>query len=393
MAASAVLPHDKIQNGGYIIFRNGRVIEQYHADKLFIPASTIKLLTAFTALKTLGDDFKFITSFYLDKNQILYVEGSGDPTLTTESLIEIAQELKRKGVTHVSGYVLDGSTFQLEHQLPDGSENSINPYDVANSGLAVNFNSISITKHKDGTISSPEELTPLTPLGREIAQQLPPGKHRVNINAFKLGQTLPQPLRYTGELLHAVLLQEGISSQPTMRQGTATKQAKLIYQHTSAQSVREIVKSCLYVSNNFMANQLALTAGAVQYGYPATWEKSRRLLQHYATHKIGISPKELQVMEGSGLSRGTSITASAMLNILKVFEQYRELLPERQGFLLKSGTMRNVYCYAGYLDSVEGTVLFAVLLNQQENIRQIMLTNLKQNFLPHISQNTGPTHR
>lgn len=93
---SAILPHDKIQNGGYILFRNGNILEKYQADRLFIPASTIKLLTAFSALKTLGDNFRFITSFYLDSNHTLYIEGSGDPTLTTESLIEIAKELKKE---------------------------------------------------------------------------------------------------------------------------------------------------------------------------------------------------------------------------------------------------------------------------------------------------------
>ncbi len=383
---SAILPHDKIQNGGYILFRNGNILEKYQADRLFIPASTIKLLTAFSALKTLGDNFRFITSFYLDSNHTLYIEGSGDPTLTTESLIEIAKELKKRGVTTISGYVLDGSAFQLEQQLPEGSENSTNPYDVANSGLAVNFNSIGLRKHKDGTVSSSEELTPITPLGIEIGQHLSPGKHRVNINAFQLRETLPLPLRYSAELLHALVLKEGINSKAIMRQGVATKRATMIYQHTSTKSVREIVKTCLHVSNNFMANQLALTAGAVQYGYPATWGKTRKLLQDYATHVIGISPKELQVVEGSGLSRDTKATPAAMLKLLRVFEGYRDLLPLKQGTQLKSGTMKNVYCYAGYLDSLEGTVLFVMLLNQPLNTRKDLLASLRQRFLPKITR-------
>lgn len=390
IVSGAVLPRDKVKNGGYILFRNGRVLEQLHADRLFIPASTIKLLTAYTALNTLGEDFRFTTSFFLDANRVLYIQGGGDPVLTTESLTAVARALKNRGVTRISAYVIDNSAFQLEQPFPDGSERSANPYDVSNSGMAVNFNSIAISKKKDGTVASAEEQTPLTPLGREIARKLPPGTHRVNIDAFQLQGATPLSLRYSAELLHALLAGEGVVSQPTIRRGGIPNQARLIYQHSSLSTVREIVAACLQVSNNFMANQLALTAGAVHYGYPATWEKARRILNLYARERLGISRDELQVMEGSGLSRQTRATPAAMLKILKGFEPYRELLPEKEGALLKSGTMENVYCYAGYMDSSAGALLFVVLLNQQENTRKELITRLRQNFLPQVSQQIRP---
>lgn len=386
IVSAAILPHDKVTNGGYILFQNNRIIEQFRADQPFIPASTIKLLTAYTALTTLGDDFRFTTSFSIDADRILYIQGGGDPVLTTESLIQVARELKNRGVTRISAYVLDDSAFQLEQPFADGSENSVNPYDVNNSGLAVNFNSIAILKKKDGSVASAEEQTPLTPLGREIAGKLPPGRHRVNIDAFRLRSTTPLSLRYSAELLHALLAREGVDSRPVIRQGSIPRRARLIYQHSSLQTVREIVTACLHVSNNFMANQLALTAGAVHYGYPATWEKSRRLLTLYAREKLEIPSDELQVREGSGLSRQTRVTPAAMLKILRAFEPYRELLPQREGAQLKSGSMKGVYCYAGYMDSSEGSLLFAMLLNQQENTRQELMTRLRQNFLPKISQ-------
>ncbi|SHO51062.1 D-alanyl-D-alanine carboxypeptidase/D-alanyl-D-alanine-endopeptidase [Desulfopila aestuarii] len=382
LVAGTILPRNKITNGGYILYKNGNIVEQFRASELFVPASTIKLLTAYSALKTLGPEFRFTTSFYLDANHVLYIRGGGDPVLTTESLTSAAQELKRRGITKVSGYVLDDSLFALEQPLPDGSENSANPYDVANSGLAVNFNSIAVAKAKDGTITSGEKHTPLTVLGREIGQQLKPGKHRVNINAFEVRSSTPLPLRYSAELLHELLVQEGIKAEAVIRPGKVPTNAKLIYDHLSSQSLVEIVRSCLYVSNNFIANQLALTAGAQHFGAPATWEKARQLLTHFATNRIGISKKELQVVEGSGLSRQTRITPIAMLKILRAFEPYRELLPEKYGAQLKSGTMSNVFCYAGYLDAPEGNVLFVLMLNQPENTRKMLLSSLEKQFNP-----------
>lgn len=390
IAGAAILPRDKVKNGGYILFQNGQVLEQFHADQLFIPASTIKLLTAYTALKTLGDDFRFTTSFYIDTDRVLYIQGGGDPALTTESLTQAARELKMRGVTRISAYVLDGSAFELEQPFPDGSENSANPYDVTNSGLAVNFNSIAIVKKKDGSVTSAEEQTPLTPLGREIAGRLAPGRHRVNIDAFQLQSATPLSLRYSGELLHALLTREGVESQPLFRQGSIPRQARLIYRHSSLQTARELVTACLHVSNNFMANQLVLTAAAVHYGYPATWEKARRLLKLYAGERLGLSPDELQVMEGSGLSRKTRATPAALLKILQAFEPYRELLPEREGARLKSGSMENVSCYAGYMDTSEGALLFVMLLNQQENTRKELMARLRQSFPPRISQRIQP---
>jgi D-alanyl-D-alanine carboxypeptidase/D-alanyl-D-alanine-endopeptidase (penicillin-binding protein 4) len=155
-----------------------------------------------------------------------------------------------------------------------------------------------------------------------------------------------------------------------------------MYEHLSAQPLVEIARSCLSVSNNFIANQLALTAGAQHFGAPATWEKGRQLLTHFARNRIGIAKNELEVVEGSGLSRQTRITPIAMLKILRAFEPYRELLPEKNGAQLKSGTMNNVFCYAGYLDTPEGNVLFVLMLNQPENTRSLLLSSLTKQFGP-----------
>ena len=377
---ASVLPQTPIANGGYILYQDGRIIEQFRAGEMFIPASTIKLLTSFAVLKTLGPDFRFTTQFFLDDHDILYVRGGGDPLLTTESLLAAIQELKHRGLRKVRGYVLDASAFTLEHALPDGSENSTNPYDVANSAIAVNFNSLAVIHAKDGRILPGEELTPLTPLATEIGKQLATGRHRVNIDAFPTRSSIPTPLRYSAELLHTLLSREGVQSDLIVRSGKVPPSLPLLYSHPSSESLVEMVRSCLHVSNNFLANQMLLTAGAAAYGLPATWEKARRLLNHIAHNRIGLSPLEIEVQEGSGLSRQTRITPIGMLKILWAFEPYRELLPQKGGALLKSGTMTNVYCYAGYIESEGGPLLFAMLLNQPKNTRKELLAHLQQQF-------------
>lgn len=375
-SAPHLLLKDRIQNGGYIIQKDGKVIESLHEEKLFIPASTIKLLTSYTVLKTLGENYRFKTRFYIDKNSVLYVKGGGDPVLTSESLLEAVRTMKSHGLLKISEYVLDDSSFKLESSRTPGSENSTNPYDVANGALAVNFNSIAIRKHANGTVSSGEPQTPVTQLAREIGRQLPVGMHRVNPEAFQLRGNTPSHLRYSGELLHELFAQEGVDSTQQLRTGKVPSTAKLLYTHYSTQTVREIVRSCLHFSSNFIANQLILVAAAERYGYPASWQKTRKLMEATAFNELQIPDGQIHIEEGSGLSRQTVATPLALLRILEGFKQYRSLLPIKFDAQVKSGTMKSIYCYAGYIESRQGPVLFALLLNQNKNTRDQLLRSL-----------------
>ena len=137
-----------------------------------------------------------------------------------------------------------------------------------------------------------------------------------------------------------------------------------------------MLRSCLLYSNNFVANQLLLTAAAHRYGFPATWEKARSLLHHYATVTLGIDKGDIVLVEGSGLSRKNQITPAAMVTVLEAFYPHRDLLPKRSGILVKSGTMKGVYCYVGYIDHHPAPRKFAILLNQGNNTRDEILLEL-----------------
>lgn len=380
---ATILPGGLVQNGGYIVSQNGQIVYKYRENELFNTASTIKLLTSLAVLDVLGEEYRHQTSFYLDGGNRLFVKGSGDPFLTSEYLAQIVTQLKRRGIETISGYVLDDTAFMLEHYLPDGSENSSNPYDAPNGGLAINFNSISIIRQANGTIGSGEAQTPTTSIARDIGKKLQKGNHRVNINHFPLsGKTHPQ-LRYTAEVIHELAKDAGIQSVPLIRKGIVPDKLKSIYVFESPRTVHDNIRSCLYYSNNFIANQLALTAGAHRYGFPATWEKTRRLLRDYAHTKLKIPTDSIRVEEGSGLSRKNRATPRAMLTLLDSFLPYRDLLPRKKGALIKSGTMKSTYCYAGYLDNKGDIASFAFLLNQKQNSRNRLLLALKK----HLSAN------
>ena len=361
-----------VDNGGDVLTRNGRAISQLNSDKLFIPASTIKIATAFSALDILGPSHRIKTEFYLRDNKILCVKGYGDPYLISERVREIALNLKKKGLTRVESILLDDSFFKLEGP-PDGAENSANPYDVENSALAVNFNTVALIKHETGRIDSPEPQTPMLDITREIGTLVEPGLHRVNVSAFSQKNASITPHRLTAELIAAQLRRQNIAVGKEFNQGRVEISDTLLYTYRSEMTVTEMLRACLKFSNNFIANQLFLFCGAQRFGAPATWEKARQAMTEVLLSTAGLDTQEVTVVEGSGLSRNNLITPAAMIILLEHFKPHASLLSETDGTSLKSGTMTGVYGYAGYFSTGETLDPFVFLLNQDTNNRTQLL--------------------
>ncbi|MDR0477658.1 MAG: D-alanyl-D-alanine carboxypeptidase [Desulfobulbaceae bacterium] len=375
-AAGAASLDRLVADGGYLVEVDGRITASLHADQCFIPASTIKVLSALTILRTLGENYHFVTQFYYDRDTgILSVKGSGDPFLTSEVLSQAAMQLREKGVQRVTQLLLDDSAFALTPELPDGSENSRQAYDTGNGALAVNFNTVTFRKDARGRIFQEDPNTPLLPITMELAASAPVGSQRVNVYSGDVS-TVSLGLRHTAELLINLLRQAGINTENSARRGRVATGAKLILSVESALDSKEMVRSFLKHSTNFVANQLVLAAAAQRFGVPASWSKEKMLLESIAYQYLKLTPSDLQIQEGSGLSRHTCVSPKAMLTILRAFEPWKELLPEKFGALTKTGTMTDVYCLIGYEDTPQGPARFAILLNQERNTRKEVLDAL-----------------
>jgi len=381
LAFSITGPEPLITNGGYAV-QKGSSSWQYREHDLFIPASTLKILTSLAALNILGEDYRFKTSFFLDHRNNLYIKGFGDPFLTSEVVLDICHALKKKGINTLSAIYLDTSSFNLNN-ITAGDGNSTNPYDAPNGALAVNFNSLPINVSKNGSISSGEPQTPTIPLMHEIGKQLSPGHHRVNIDGFATTQEISPTIRYTGELFMALLKMVHIEVEGSYLEKKTPTDLQPFFIHHNDKSLKEIVRACLKYSNNFIANQLFLVCGAKSSSFPATWEKSRLTFSVYIKESLGLSAESINVVEGSGLSKENRVTPAALLIVLKSFKPYAHLLNRTHDILVKSGTLQNVFCYAGYFQIGKTLAPYVLLLNQPENIRDQLLQRLyKLTLLP-----------
>jgi D-alanyl-D-alanine carboxypeptidase/D-alanyl-D-alanine-endopeptidase (penicillin-binding protein 4) len=347
-----------VKNGSVRVdLTDGSPLLRYRDNEPFVPASVLKVATAFCALEQLKDDFRFETLFLTDSSYTLFIKGSGDPALVSETLEAVAEQLANK-LQRVDRIVIDTSFFADDLRI-DGSERSLNPYDAKNSAFVGNYASATLTHSKQGTIASAEPQTPLTPIARQAGLKLPRGKtDRVNLSTdWRVGT------RYGGELLAAFLLKKGLRGSMNIELGAVKPDARVILRHRSPLTLGQVVQGMLDYSTNFTANQLFLVLGASVHGAPATVTKGQEVMRECLEQKVGW--KDFHVEEGSGLSRKNRVTSAQMTALLASFERYRFLMPEKNGFIAKTGTLRGVSSLAGYLDlgGSLGKARFSILIN------------------------------
>ena len=119
----------------------------------------------------------------------------------------------------------------------------------------------------------------------------------------------------------------------------------------------------LEYSNNFVANGLFLALGDRGDGRPLTLEAAQEAFAAWADRRFGW--RGYRVEEGAGLSRGNRLSARQLVDVLRLFAPYRELLPAQdERIRAKTGTLRGISCYAGYVQRAGRWEPFALLINQ-----------------------------
>jgi serine-type D-Ala-D-Ala carboxypeptidase/endopeptidase (penicillin-binding protein 4) len=344
-----------------VVDEKGNELIAQNADKSFAPASVTKIVTAWLAMDVLGEDYRFETKFYLDKNRVLYVRGGGDPFLISEELAELGKELVAAiGKEPITDIVLDASYYPSDLRIP-GIENSGEAYDALNSALAVNFNTIAAVR-KGNSVRSAEAQTPITPLAiSQFKARGPNGAGRIS-----LAQDPALSLQYAGELIAAFIKQAGGSVKGKITTGSVPKDLKPVYVHKS-RPLSEILKGLLIASNNYIANQVFLEIGGT-LGGPVSLEKSLKVLNKMLI-ETGLD-KDIHMEEGSGISRDNRFTARGLAKVLTLFAPHAELLHGHDGGLNKTGTMSGISTLAGYADTEgHGRVRFVIALKTNGPLR------------------------
>ncbi|RLB19047.1 MAG: D-alanyl-D-alanine carboxypeptidase [Deltaproteobacteria bacterium] len=336
----------------------GNILAAQHARDRFVPASTLKILTALTALHCLGPGYRFRTEFFLTPAHDLLVKGYGDPFLISEVWQDIADHVAKK-LHFFKNLLLDDTFFAAGITIP-GQGLSTNPYDAPPGALCANFNTVFFSRDAQGHILSAEPQTPMIPFARKKIMGLGEKSGR-----YTFSHDRGQALLYAGELFSFFLEKRGVLRKGGIGPGLRQSQDRLIYTYYSKFTLEDVIKEMFAFSNNFVANQLLLSMGAADYGSPATVRKGLGTLLHYARNNLGL--KNLAIVEGSGISRKNRISPEDMLKVLQRFHPYRHLLPREGPFFYKTGTLKGIRTRAGYIEKKNGKKGYIVLFLKSDH--------------------------
>lgn len=418
-----IFKDDKLKNTklGVAVYSltRGEPLYGLNADEALSAASAIKILTSYTALKKLGNDFTFKTQIFTDgriQNGVLkgnlYLKGGGDPALVTERLYLLAEDLVRWDIHSIAGdLIVDDSIFSVvgdESRIIDTSLDR--PYNAPVNGLSFNYNTTTVYMRPGMNVGDKVRVYPVPDTGfievinktkttgdatnkLHASRQTIKGKEMLIVDGslgLKAGEqrsyfNISQGALYAGHALKMLLKQQGIPLMGVVKKGLASSGLKKIVEFDSLQ-LRELVLLMNKFSNNFMADSLVKALGLTARGVPGSIEKGLEVLREEAT-LLGINKKGFKITSGSGLSRENKITPNQFMDILNASYKDFSLFPELMSSLPiaavdgtlrkrfkdgaaakklrgKTGTIFGVSALVGVVQSKGGELLaYAVLLN------------------------------
>jgi len=339
---------------------NGNVLYEHNSTKLFVPASILKLVTSLAAIHILGENYRFTTEYGFNKRTgNLYIKGFGDPMFISEVIQMFCRDLiSNLKIKKIHDIVLDHSYFADRIQIP-GQSDTANPYDAPVGALCANFNTIAFDSDTAaGQFISAEPQTPLLPVFEKIIKKTGLARGRIILDRTQAALYAGQLIRYWLEKSRIKIT--GKITKGQMHHGQCRK-----WVFFSPFTLKENIKKLLRYSSNFMANQLALTIGAVMYGPPATLEKAVKALKFYSESEIGINNPE--IFEGSGLSRMNRISPAQMLKVLIKLKPWYFLLRHGQNDFFKTGTLTGIRTRAGYIEwKSQNLYPYVIMVNEKD---------------------------
>src|SRR5260370_29112398 len=154
--------------------KDGRVLVSRNGDKLFTPASNMKVYTTAVALDLLGANYRWRTSVYaehppdesgaIDGDLVLY--GRGAPDLASlrgssaPSLAALADQLFQRGVRRIRGNVVGDESYLRGESYGDGWQwNDLQWYfGAAPSALPIDANAVDLTITAANKVGTPADL-------------------------------------------------------------------------------------------------------------------------------------------------------------------------------------------------------------------------------------------
>lgn len=404
-----------------------------NANHLFTPASSLKVLTAATALHILGVDYRFETKLLTDgkkrKHELkgnLYIKGAGDPELSIHQLEELVFALKLQGFQRIEGDIcIDVSIFDEIAQGPGWMwDEGAYYYNSPISALVVNHSCMDIWVRPNTKVSEPPTIyvRPKTTFVQVMSEAVVSeeestlsverrwmtkeniidikGKIPVTAEPYYIAVPLESPHFFTAFVFKDILDKNGIALSGEIKVKAAPETAKELAS-VSSRPLSQIVEQMMKESDNLIADMLFKKVGETKFGTPGTWTKGTRAVREFLSNQVGLDTDRVVIMDGSGLSRYNLISphhlTEALLWMKKQFFCAAEFCasfpisgidgtlwnrmdePTLKGKIrAKTGMMTGVSSLSGYVTTHQGEELaFCILLSGFTNSQKDYKTKIE----------------
>lgn len=410
---------------------NDEVVYKRNSEKSFVPASTVKLFTTSAALLLLGPQFQYSTEFYTTGKtnsstvENLIIKSSGDPTfvLSNESpksmrhsLLAIPDSLKKYDISIITGNLISDNRIFNKDLYGRGWEQDmlVDWYAPPISALSLNGNltdllvkptefnfpaEIEISPDFSG-LSVINKVTTLHGSGksenwikyRKESERIYTLYGAIGENEPELKVKLPvvDPVKYFMDNLHKVVEDSGIDVSGYSTD-VALETDNFSYENIDylfsieSDNLEAIVKEINKNSNNLYAEVLLKTLGVELYG-KGTTESGIKAVND-ALRNMGINTNNIQLIDGSGLSRHNLATPRQVVKLLVYmyksgeFEHFYNSLPVAgldgtlSSRMKNSSAENNVRAKPGFLEGVKTLSGYIKTADNEPMAFSIMLNN------------------
>lgn len=346
--------------------RTGQSLLARNDDKLFAPASNMKLLTTAVALTTLGPDFRYTSGLYWKgkrkKNTLVgdvFFRGSGDPTISerfqgraTAVFEGWADALRRQGVREIRGDLVGDDSLFDDRGLGVGWawDDEMIAFSARISALSFNDNCFEATVGPGKKVGAPAHIT-ISPesayieLTNEVKTSGDDGQSELDakralgsnrivlsgrIGLFselrRLRFSVDNPALYAVTVLKEVFERSGIKVRGHAidigHSGKPVPDYEVMRAIASRQSepLSEIIEQVNKRSQNLYAELLFRTLGATLRGRGTTKNSAEVVAESLAA--MGIPKDSLAIYDGSGLSRLNLLAPAQVVQVLDYMSRH-----------------------------------------------------------------------
>lgn len=399
----------KARLGVLIETQSRQVIYSRDADRYFIPASNVKLLTTAAALSSLGPNFTIRTSVYgpLQTATTLQVVGRGDPTFGDDQLSSLANQLQSQGIQTISNLLGNDSYFAGPTVNPNWEWEDVQAgYGAPTNSLILNANELGFTLYPQAvgqplriewddaslqrqwqienfsrsvTASQPEYID----IGRDLSRPILRVYGQLISGAAPdtASVAVPNPADYFISRFRKTLSRQGIT---VVQSGltTAIPRGPELAAVTSPPLAQWMIRTNRNSKNIYAEAMLkSLGARTAEDSTLSGIEALETILQ-----RMGVNPELYEIVDGSGLSRHNLATPQAFVDTLQVMARSPHAAIYRNSLAVAgtSGTLSHRLSgirFAGKTGAVSYNASLSGYLNPSRHsplVLSILINNLDQ---------------